>query len=230
MTPISSVAVMISEACLGSWGPGTDCNTLLEVARDPDCLDAGRLLSSFSGWEWYWGLLEWESWVSVVIAPHEQNFRFCKLIPCCRSYDIFHFYRKASGRHVCVGVGGGEGTSMWELLESSCWCGFSDSQFRLVKIMYIVISWHNSLYAWNCTKHYKIFRIHEFNELSTRSPFVPISSHCDNWQDPHAFLHICEPNMSSSCLSSHLLPYLGSLVFLPVSFFPFLSFFISYND
>ena len=52
--------------------------------------------------------------MSVVIAPHEQNFRFCKLIPCCHSYDIFHFYRKASGRHVCVCVcvGGGGGTSV----------------------------------------------------------------------------------------------------------------------
>lgn len=60
VTSISSVAVMISEACLGSWGPGTDCSTLLEVARDPGCLDAGGLLSCFSGWEWYWGLLEWE--------------------------------------------------------------------------------------------------------------------------------------------------------------------------
>lgn len=35
VTSISSVAIMISEACLGSWGPGTDCSTLLEVARDP---------------------------------------------------------------------------------------------------------------------------------------------------------------------------------------------------
>lgn len=210
---------------LGSWYRR---NTLLEVARDPGCLDAGGLLSSFSGWEWYWGLLEWENWVSVVIAPHEQNFRFCKLIPCCHSYDAFHFCRKPSGRRVCMCVGGGGGTSMWELLVSSCWCGFSDSQFRLVKIMYIVISWCNSLYMWNCTKHYKIFRIHEFNEPSASSPFVTISSHGDSRQGPHTSLHVCEPDTSSSWLSSHLLPDLGSPVFL---LYPFsLSSCISFND
>lgn len=37
---ISPDAVMISEVCLGSWIPGIGCDTLLEMAQDPGCLDA----------------------------------------------------------------------------------------------------------------------------------------------------------------------------------------------
>lgn len=103
VTSISSVAIMISEACLGVLGSWYRLQYPIgggQGPRLPRCWWSPLLL------QWM-GVVPGDCWSGraggVVANLMGRNFRFCKPIPCCRSYDVFHFFWK-DFRKMCVCV------------------------------------------------------------------------------------------------------------------------------